>query len=185
MGEVRMRLIILACVLASAALFSGCDSSSKESKSTAVDTPAKARLPRQDLMSSNGDLLPLSAYYGVCTKGENVLRMSIDEGMLGYPTITEMTGSAGKLKVRVGKFGVWPGTVLKDVPATSPPRRIQIGRENGNGFIFVSEFEGAGPNMVSVDYDETDPSAEADALRFANNVVACHLSAVPAKANGK
>lgn len=179
-----MRTVILACVIFVNFQLIGCDSSSRKDKSDEAESSSQIRSDNPDLLSTNSELFPLSAYYSVCVKRENVLRASIDEGMLGYPTIAEITGGAGKLKIGVGKFGVWPGTALKEVPATSPPRRIRIGRENDNSFILVSGFEGAGRNVVSIDYDETDPKAQADALRFANNVVACHLFAVPAKSNG-
>jgi hypothetical protein len=185
MGDLRMQMMTLSCVLLFASLLAGCGSSSTEIKSAEANPPPKVRPANPDLLSVDGELIPLSAYYSVCAKQANVLRTSIDEGMLGYPTITEITGGAGKLKIGVGKFGVWPVTVVNDIPATSPPRRIQIGSENGNSFILVSDFEGAGNNVVSIDYDEADPKAQADALRFANNVVACHVSAVPSKPNSE
>ena len=49
----------------------------------------------------------------------------------------------------------------------------------------VSDFENAGSNRVSIEYDEKDPDAEAAAIRLANNVVACHVSAAPTKVKGQ
>jgi hypothetical protein len=176
-----MRLMYLGFLFLVASILVACNPSSSEDRSAAINRSSPAQSVNPDLLSTGGELFPLSAYYGVCTKRTYVLRASIDEGMLGYPMITEITGGAGKLRIGVGKFGLLPGTTTKEIPATSLPRRIQIFNENGNDLILVSGFEGAGQNVVSIDYDEADPEAQADAVRFANDVVACHISALPAK----
>ena len=72
--------------------------------------------------------------------------------------------------------------MFKDIPATSPPRRIQLGHDRFSSLVLVSDFENAGSNRVSIDYDEKDADAEAAAIRLANDVVACHVAAVSAKA---
>jgi len=98
---------------------------------------------------------------------------------LGHYTGGEITAAGGiNLKISVGKFGLFPGTVLKNVAATLPPRRVQIGRDRFANFVLVSDFENASNNRVTKD-------AEAAAIRLANDVVACHVSVLPTKAIGK
>ncbi|UHQ22865.1 hypothetical protein LVB77_19810 [Lysobacter sp. 5GHs7-4] len=81
------------------------------------------------------------------------------------------------MSIQVGKFDMWPGTILEDVPTTSPPRRIRTAALEGERTIVVSDFEGGGNNLVSIGYDQKDAAAQAEAIRLANNVVACHISA--------
>lgn len=183
-----MRLIILAYAILATSMLVGCDSSSRQSQSAEVDSPSQARPDNSDLLSADGELFPLSAYYGVCTRYKGIWRTTFHSGPLNphEPTGGEITAAGGiSLKISVGKFGLFPGTVLKDVAATSPPRRIQIGRDRFDSFVLVSDFENAGNNRVSIDYDEKDADAEAAAIRLANDLVACHVSAVPAKGIGK
>ena len=70
-----------------------------------------------------------------------------------------------------------PNTKLQEVPATSSPRRIRIGRDRSQSFVLVSDFENSGNNLVSIAYDRTDQDAKTAALRLANNIVACHVYA--------
>jgi hypothetical protein len=182
MGGLRMRLIILACAMLATSLLAGCGSSSTESRSAEVDPPSKVRPVNPDLLSTDGELFPFSVHYGVCTRYKGIWRTTFHSGPLNphEPTGGEITAAGGiNLKISVGKFGLFPGTVLKDVAATSPSRRIQIGRDRLDSFVLVSDFENAGNNRVSINYDEKDADAEAAAIRLANAVVACHVSAVP------
>lgn len=128
-----------------------------------------ARQVNPDLLSIDGDLLPLSTYFGVCVRHANVLRSTYDNGMPGphFPTYANFVGRGGELKITAGKFDLYPGTVLKDVPATSLPRRIQIGRDRFGSFVLVSEFDGAGNNRVGIKFDEKDIEAKAEAIRLA------------------
>lgn len=169
-----------------ASLLAGCGSSSEVSLPAVVDRSHQARPANPDMLSVNGELFPLSTYFGVCLRRAAVLRATLSNGMLSphYTTSAEIVGDGGLLKFGVGKFGMYPGTVLKEVPAKSLPRRIQIGRDRFGSFVLVSNFEAAGNNAVSITYDEKDPEAQAAAIRVANNVVACHLSAAPAKPKG-
>lgn len=132
-----------------------------------------------DLLSADGELFPLSTFFGVCAKHTGVLRSTFDNGMLSphYPTYAVLTGDGGELKITVGKFGMMPSTQPQEVPATSPPRRIRIGRDRFQSFVLVSDFENSGSNLVSIAYDGTDQDAKAAALRLANNIVACHVYA--------
>lgn len=189
-----MQQITLSCTLLVVCMLAGCDSSSGESQSAEINSssktsPSKA-LPANnpDLLSIDGELFPLSPFFGVCVRYKGVWDALLRSGPPGphYPSGGEITVEGGmKLKIGVGKFGMLPGTVLKDVPATSPPRRIQIGHDRFDSFVLVSDFENAGNNRVSIGYDEKDADTEAAAIRLANNVVACHVSAVPVKPKGK
>lgn len=170
-----MRLIFLTYALLAASQLLGCGQSPRENEPTKVGRISQVRSANPDFLSASGELFPLSAYYSVCVRRVGVLRASIDEGMRGYPTVTEITGDMGKLRIGVGKFGLWPNATFIDVPAVSPPRRIQLVREKDNSYVLLSGFEGAGHNLVSIDFDDGDPKAQADAIRFANSVVACHL----------
>ncbi len=89
------------------------------------------------------------------------------------------------MKITVGKFDMWPGTTLNDVPVASLPRRIQIASLNGDETILVSGFDESSNNLVSIDYDETDADARSEAIRIANNVVGCHVSVAPANVDGR
>jgi hypothetical protein len=183
-----MRLIILIYAMLATSMLVGCDSASRQSQPIEVDSPSQARPHNPDLLSADGELFPLSAYYGVCTRYKGIWRTTFHSGPLNphEPKGGEITAAGGiKLKISVGKFGLFPDTVLKDVAATSPPRRIQIGRDRFASFVLVSDFENAGTNRVTIDYDEKDADAEAAAIRLANAVVTCHVSTVPAKANGR
>lgn len=164
-------------VLLAVSILFGCSpSSSKAIKFAEADKAPQSNEGRQELISAKSELFPLSAYYGVCVRHANVLRASIHEGLIGQPTIVELTGRGGGIRISVGKIGVWPGTVLKDAPVISLPRRIQIGQDNGQDFVLVSNF-GSENNTVSIVFDKSDSEAEAEVMRLANNVVACHLSA--------
>ena len=188
MGGLRMRLIALVYALLATYILVGCDSSSRQSQSAEVDSPSQAGPSNPDLLSADGELFPLSAYYGVCTRYKGIWRTTLHSGPLNphEPTGGEITAAGGiNLKISIGKFGLFPGTVLKDVAATSPPRRIQIGRDRLSSLVLVSDFKNAGSNRVSIEYDEKDPDAEAAAIRLANNVVACHVSAAPTKVKGQ
>lgn len=182
-----MRLMILACAMLATSQLAGCGSSSTENRSAEADPPSKVRPVNPDLLSTDGELFPLSTYFGVCVRHANILRSTYDNGIPGphFPTYANFVGGGGDLKITVGKFDMYPGTVLKDVPATSPPRHIRIGRDRFHSFVLVSDFDGAGNNLVSINFDEKDADAEAEAMRLANNVVACHVSAVPAKAKSE
>ncbi|MBW8851678.1 MAG: hypothetical protein JF600_12910 [Xanthomonadales bacterium] len=137
-----------------------------------------------DLLSADGELFPLSTFFGVCARHVGVLRSTFDNGMLSphYPTYAVLTGDGGELKITVGKFGMMPNTELQEVPATSFPRRIRVGRDRLQSFILVSDFENSGNNLVSIAYDGTDQDAKTAALRLANNIVACHVSTAPLNA---
>jgi hypothetical protein len=86
---------------------------------------------------------------------------------------------AGEVTFSVGKFGMLPGTVVKDAQVASPPRRIQIARYKDDETILVSGFDKASNNLVSIDFDEanTDADSREAIMRFANSIVACHLIA--------
>lgn len=175
-----MRLISLICALLVFFMVIGCSPSSKESKPNKATQSSHTKKDNPELLSVDGKLFPLSTYFGVCMRNPDVLRSTFSNGMLSshYPTYAEIVGVGGNLKITVGKFGMYPGAVLKDIAATSPRRRIQIGRDRLHSFVLVSDF-GAGRNLVSIDYNEKDIYAEPEAIRIANNVVACHLSARP------
>lgn len=181
-----MRLIAYMCAMFAIFQLSGCGSSSKENQSAEVGRSSQTRQANPDLLSPDGDLFPLSTYFGVCVRHANVLRSTYDNGMPSphFPTYATFTGRGGDLKITVGKFDMYPGTVFTEVPATSPHRRIRIGRDRFHSFVLVSGFDGAGNNLVSIGYDEADADAQAAAIRLANDVVACHISAVPTKPNG-
>lgn len=178
-------MTFLTCVLLTSALIAGCGSPSTESQSTGSIPPAQARTENPDLLSVNGELFPLSTYFGVCMKNVDALRSKLDNGMLSphFPSYAELTGSGGVMKIGVGKFGMLPGTTLKDIPASKQPRRIQLGRDRTYHFVLVSDF-GAGSNLVSIVYDGASDIAKAEAIRIANNVVPCHLSIGQSKAKG-
>ena len=183
-----MRLIILAYALLATYTLVDCDSPSRQSQFAEVDSGSQARPGNPDLLSADGELFPLSAYYGVCTTYRGIWRTTFHSGPLNphEPTGGEITAAGGiNLKISVGKFSLLPGAVLKDIPETSSQRRIQLGHDRFDSFVLVSDFENAGSNRVSIDYDEKDADAEAAAISLANNIVACHVSAVPAKAVGK
>ncbi len=182
-----MQLMTLVCALLAASQLTGCDSSSRESQPIEAARSSPARPTNPDLLSIDGELFPLSTYFGVCIRNKGVWRATLHNIPVGahYPTDGEITVAGGvKLSIAVGKLGVYPGTVLKDVPTTSPPRRIQIGHDRGQTLVLVSGFVGAGNNLVSINHDEKDTEAEAEAMHLANNVVACHISAVPINAKG-
>ena len=181
MGELRMQMIILPSVIIAIAMISGCNPSSRESQISKPGNSSAAQSSDNELLSANRELFPLSGYYGVCAKRAKILRASIDEGMFGYPTNAEIVGGYGHLKIKVGKLGAWPGAVLEDIPPTSMPRRIQLVSWNKNKAVLVSNFGGAGDNVVSINFDQAEAGAEAEAVIFANTVVACHVSAVQMK----
>lgn len=177
-----MQPINLSCALLITCMLVGCGSSSSESQSAASSPSSKARSDNSDLLSVNGELFPLSSFFGVCVKYKGIWNAQLHSGPPGphYPTGGEITVEGGmKLKISVGKFGQLPDAVLKEVATTQPPRRVQAGRDRFSSFILVSGFENAGNNRVSIEYDEKDAAAEAAAIRLANDVVACHVSAVP------
>jgi hypothetical protein len=172
----------LILVLLVTPLVAGCNSSSRESKSDEVGSASKSQSSNPNLLSVEGELFPLSAYYGVCVKYKGIWKADLENGMLGshFPTGGKIVlAEAGEVTVSVGKFGMWPGTVVKDVPVASPPRRIQIARYKDNETILVSGFDKASNNLVSIDFNEADAGAESRAaiMRFANSIVACRLSA--------
>lgn len=184
----QMRPMILMRAFLAASLLAGCGSSSEVNLPAVVDSSPQARPANSDLLSVDGELLPLSSFFGVCVKYKGVWGAQLHSGPSGphYPTGGEIIVEGGvKLKISVGKFGVLPGAVLKDVAATSSHRRIRVGRDRLDSFILVSDFENAGDNRVSIEYDEKDAAAEAAAIRLANDVVACHVSAVPASPKGR
>lgn len=173
-----MRMVILVgCLLVTPQLV-GCNPSSEERQPGKNDDQHLARPANADLLSADGELFPLSTYFGVCLRRAAVLRATFSNGMLSphYTTSAEIVGDGGLLKFGVGKIGMYPGTTLKEVPATALPRRIQLGRDRFGSFVLVSDFEAAGNNSVTISYDEKDPEAQSAAIRVANNVVACHVS---------
>lgn len=178
-----MRLTFLICALLAFFQLVGCGPSSKENKSTKADSISKVQPAYPDMLSTDGELLLLSTYFGVCVRHAGVLRSKYDNGMPSphFPTYAEFTGGAGNLKITVGRFDTWPDTKFKEVTATSLPRRIRIASLDGNKTLLVSDFEGAGKNRVSIDYDASDAEVEAEVIRMANNVIACHISAVSSK----
>jgi hypothetical protein len=166
------------------ALISACDSSSRAVSSRVEPGKNKANT-RKHLMgtetplSRNKNLYPLSGYFGVCVMGEDIWRAILKNSPLGahYPTEAEIKIAGGfDFSITVGKFGQWPGAVLSQAPVASPPRRIQFVTVDSDESILVSDFDGAEGNLVNIAYDDKDPGAQAEALRFANNVVGCHLS---------
>jgi hypothetical protein len=183
MGVLQMRQIVMNYAVLLALCLAGCNSSSRENQAAEVSQASPAKPANPDLLSIDGDLLPLSTFFGVCVRHANILRSTYDNGMLSphFPTYANFVGGGGELKITVGKFDTYPGTVLKDLPATSLPRRIRIGRDRFASFVLVSDFNGAGNNLVSISYDEKDAKAKAEAIRLANNVVSCHVSAVTSK----
>ena len=183
-----MRIVILVCAMLGASSLAGCSSSTREDQSAERERSLQAGPGNPDLLSTDGMLFPVSTYFGVCIRYKGLWRAELRNGMLSphYPTDGEITMPGGvKLTVSVGKFDLWPGTVLEDIPATSPPRRIRIATLEGAKTVIVSGFDGSGNNLVSIGYDQKNAAAEAEALRLANSVVACHISAVPAKPKGK
>lgn len=175
-----MRSIILACALLVTSQIAGCGSSFTESRSAEVYPSSKVRPANPDLLSTDGELFPLSSFFGICVRYKGIWQATLHNRPVGphYPTDGEIILAGGvKLNIGVGKFDMRPGTVLKDIPATSPPRRVQIASLYGDKTVLVSDFDGAGNNRASIDYDEKDVDAEAAAIRFANSVVACHVSA--------
>lgn len=184
-----MQMINLSCALLATVLLAGCNAPPKENRSTQVDRPSQAQPVNPDLLSPDGELFPLSAFFGVCVRYKGVWDSELRSGPPGphYPTGGEITLAGRiKLKIGVGKFGILPGATFKDISATSLPRRIQIGRDRfGSSLVLVSDFAGAGNNRVSIEYDVKDSDAEAAAIRLANEVVACHVSAVPVNAKGE
>jgi hypothetical protein len=184
-GGLQMRLMISSCALLIASQLVGCGSSSTITQPAEVGCSSETPLTKKDFLSPNFELIPLSPYYAVCAKRPDVLRVTFRKGPVGpqHSTVTEITGGQGRLTITVGKLDTEPDTVLKDIPATSPPRRIRIGSRSGRSFILVSDFDKTSSNLVRIEYEEADSSAQADAIRFANTVVACHISTVPSKAN--
>lgn len=90
----------------------GCDSDSRQSQSAEVDLPSQARPRNPDLLSTDGELFPLSAYYGVCTRYKGIWRTTFHSGPLNphEPTGGEITAAGGiNLKISVGKFGLFSG----------------------------------------------------------------------------
>lgn len=140
----------------------------------------KARAQNGDRLSVDGDLFPLSAYFGVCVRGVSVWNADLRSGMASphYPTDAGITLAGGaKLNVSVGKFGLWPGTTLHEVAAINLPRRIQRAEVDGTKSLLVSGFAGAGDTRVSIGFDSADVQAYPAAVRFANSVISCQLSA--------
>lgn len=185
-----MRIVILIGCLLVMPQFVGCSPSSGGLQPNRNDDQHIARPANTDLLSADGELFPLSTYFGVCLRRAAVLRATFSNGMLSphYTTSAEIVGDGGLLKFGVGKIGMYPGTTLKEVSATALPRRIQLGRDRFGTFVLVSEFEAAGNNSVTISYDEKDPEAQSAAIRVANNVVACHVSMASAglaAGNGK
>ena len=173
----RMHVTVVGFMAMTAALLNGCGSPSIANEPKAAISPSRNESKNPDLISANGELFPLSAYFGVCMKNVDALRSKLDNGMLSphFPSYAEITGSGGDMKISVGKFGMMPGTTLKDIPVSTKPRRIQFGRNRDHQFVLVSDF-GAGSNMVSIVYDAESDVSKAEAIRIANNVVPCNLS---------
>lgn len=174
-----MRLVSMMVTMLAATQLSGCDSSPRGTQPIAAGRSSEDQPINQDLLSPSGDLFPLSTFFGVCARHKSIWGAQLLNGPPGphNPTGGEVTMEGGiKLKIGVGKFGVLPGTALKDIPADKPPRRIQIGHDRFNSIVLVSDFENAGNNRVSIEYDDKDRDAKAAAVRLANDVVACHLS---------
>ncbi len=178
-----MRPMALICALLVTTHLAACGSSSKEGRLTEAARPSLAGKLNYNLLSIDGELFPLSTYFGVCVRRVHVLRSTFDNGIPGphFPTYAEITGTGGALKITVGKFDMYPGAVIKELPAISPHRRIRIGRDRFHSFVLVSDF-GAGSNLVSINYDGVE--AEAAAIHLANNVVACRVSAATSEING-
>lgn len=186
-----MRLMIFVYAFGGIAFLAGCGMSSTESKSVEVaqhSQPSQSGSNNPDLISTDGELFPLSTVFGVCVRYKGIWKADLNNGMTGphYPTYADVTLAGGiKLKITVGKFSMWPGTVFKEVPAASPPRRIRVATFKGEETLLVSDFEGAGNNLVGIGNDDVDPKIEAEILRFANSVVTCHVSAAAAGPKGK
>ena len=180
----RMHVTTLGFMIVTAGLLNGCSSSSMANERKEAISPGRNESKDPVLISGNGELFPLSTYFGVCVKHVDALRSRLDNGMPSphFPSYAELTGSGGVMKISVGKFGMMPGTTLEDIPVSTKPRRIQLGRDRDHHFVLVSDF-GAGSNLVNIVYDGTSDSAKAEAMRIANNVVPCHLSIGPPKAN--
>ena len=180
----RMHAMILASVMTISALFPGCASPSLGAQSAGLDSPSRPDAG-PSLLSANGELFPLSTYFGVCLRNTASLRSKLENGMPAphFPSYAEITGGGVVLKISVGKFGMMPGTKLEDVTSSDQSRRIQVGSDRSGAFVLVSNF-GAGSNLVSIVYDESEDGARAEAIRTANNVVPCHLSVGQSKVNG-
>lgn len=181
----RMYVKAMGFMVMAAALLNGCSSSSIANEPKGVGSAAKNGSENPDLISVDGELFPLSTYFGVCMKNVDALRSKLDNGILSphFPSYAEITGGGGVMKISVGKFGMMPGTTLEDIPVSTKPRRIQLGRDRDHHFVLVSDF-GAGSNMVSIVYDAESGVSKAEAIRIANNVVPCHLSVGQSKVNG-
>ena len=165
--------------LLAATLLASCGSPITGNEPRNTSQPSGSKPFNPDLLSADGELFPLSTFFGVCARHVGVLRSTFDNGMLSphYPTYVVLTGDGGQLKITVGKIGKMPNTKLQEAPATSSPRRIRIGRDRSQSFVLVSDFENSGNNLVSIAYDRTDQDAKTAALRLANNIVACHVYA--------
>jgi len=169
-------------VMLMACIFVGCGSLVRAGEVKAAK-PSSGEAPiNRDLLSIDGELFPLSTFYGVCANYRGIWGATLHSGPIGphYPTGGEVSVEGGiKLKISVGKFDMLPGATLKDIPAVTPSRRLQIGRDRfGSSFVLVSDFTGAGNNRVSIEYEENDAEAKSAAIRLANAVVACHVSVV-------
>lgn len=182
-----MRIMLIMCALLALFQLTGCGPSSVENQLSEVNQTSNSQLPNPDLLSVDGELFPLSTFFGVCAKRAGVLRATFSNGMPSshFPTYAEITGDGGVLKITVGKFGMWPDTVFEEIPAKSLPRRIRIANVDNDKKVIVSDFESSGNNLVSIDYDEADIEAREAAIRLANSVVACHISIAPPKTNGE
>lgn len=181
----RMHVTAVGFMIMTAALLNGCSSPSIANELKEESSLSRNESKNPDLISTNGELFPLSTYFGVCMKNVDALRSKLDNGMLSphFPSYAELTGSGGVMKISVGKFGMMPGTTLKDIPVSTQRRRIQLGRDRDYHFVLVSDF-GAGSNIVSIVYDGASDIAKDEAIRIANNVVPCHLSIGRSKENG-
>lgn len=181
----RMHVTAMGFIAMTAVLLNGCSSSSIANEPKGEISPARNESKNPDLLSADGELFPLSTYFGVCMKNVDALRSKLDNGMLSphFPSYAELTGSGGVMKISVGKFGMMPGTTLKDIPVSTQPRRIQLGRDRDYHFVLASDF-GAGSNLVSIVYEGASDIAKAEAIRIANNVVPCHVSIGRSKTKG-
>ncbi len=182
-----MRWMALACVLAVALHLAGCNAPSNDNQSTEdqhveekESNGAKSFNP--DFLSPDRSLFLLSTHFGVCARDTHVLRSIYDNGMPGahFPTYVKFVLGGSEFFITVGDFVPNPDAVVRDIPdipAASLPRRIRISRWEEYTSLLVSDFDGAGKNIVSIAYDDSNANARAEAMRLANSVVACHVSA--------
>lgn len=172
-----MRSLIAIFVLSLVVHLSACGVSSKDDQSAQAPHSETGHASNPDLLSPEGALFPLSANFGVCTERGLIWKAELYNSLLGphFPTngVITMEGGA-KLNITVGKVGLVPGSVVKELAATSLPRRIQVATFEDEESLVVSDFRGAGSNRVSITLDKT-PNTRAEAMRLANSVVSCHI----------